>query len=118
MKHLLATLLLLLSGVGSGLTQVAPAAKAEQHKATFEIVMAKGREGSGCSATAISEHVLLTAQHCDIDGGLLFFNQNSRPFVNGQVVTEKYYDNNDHMIIVVPSVSFKHFITYDASKVR
>ena len=112
----LAILVLAIASIASA--QVSSEVKAEQHKATVEIVMAQGREGAGCSATAISEHVLLTAQHCDIDGGLLYLNQNSRPFTNGQTVTEKYYDNNDHMLLVVPSVSFKHFVTYDASKVR
>ena len=118
MKKFLSLAILVLAIASIASAQVSPEVKAEQHKATVEIVMAKGREGAGCSATAISEHVLLTAQHCDIDDGLLYLNQNSRPFTNGQTVTEKYYDNNDHMLLVVPSVSFKHFVTYDASKVR
>ena len=96
------------------------ALKEEQHKATLEIMMANDEKhlGAGCSATAIAPHVLLTAQHCNIEGGLLYLNQNERPFANGQTVTEKYFDDNDHMLLVVPSVEFKHYVTYDASKVR
>lgn len=115
MKFILALVLTLASFASA---QVSPAVKAEQHRATIEIVMKSTAEGAGCSATAISEHVLITAQHCDIDDGLVYFNQNAKPFTNGQTVTEKYYDNNDHMLLVIPGVSFKHFVTYDASKVR
>jgi Trypsin len=116
MKKFLALLVLVVASIASA--QVAPAVKSEQHKATIEIVMKSDKDGAGCSATAISEHVLLTAQHCDVSDALLYLNQNSRPLTNGQVVTEKYYDGNDHMLLVIPSVSFKHFVTYDASKVR
>jgi len=31
------------------------------------------------------------------------------------VVSEKYYDHQDHMLLVVPGVSFKHFALYDPS---
>lgn len=119
MWRILATLLLLLAGLGAASAQT-PSAKEDQHKATLEIVMqnAAKHEGAGCSATAIGPHTLLTAQHCNIDGGTIYFNQNSRPLANGQVVAEKYFDNNDHMLLVIPSVVFKHYITYDASKVR
>lgn len=117
MKKFLALAAMFLCSL-TALAQVSPQVKAEQHKATVEIVMKSAKEGAGCSATAISEHVLLTAQHCDVDEGLIYFNQNARPFTNGQVVTEKYYDDSDHMLLVVPGISFKHFITYDASKVR
>lgn len=117
MKKFLALAAMFLCSL-TALAQVSPQVKAEQHKATVEIVMKSAKEDAGCSATAISEHVLLTTQHCDVDEGLIYFNQNARPFTNGQVVTEKYYDDSDHMLLVVPGISFKHFITYDASKVR
>ena len=119
MKRFLVTMALLFSCLTS-LSALTPVQKEEQHKATLEILMINKalHAGAGCSATAIAPHVLLTAQHCDVENGLLYLNQNSKPYTNGQTVTEKYYDNNDHMSMVVPSVEFKHFITYDASKVR
>jgi hypothetical protein len=93
--------------------------KTEQQKATVTIVMASLVKGhAGCSATAIAPHVLLTAEHCNVEDGTLYLNQNHKPFANGLKVTEKYFDNNDHMVMVVPGVEFKHFIEYRADKVR
>lgn len=119
MRHIAALVVLALASITS-VAEVSPEVKAVQHKATLEIVMLNSaeHEGAGCSAIAISEHVLLTAQHCDVDDAVIYFNQNKRPFTNGRVVTEKYFDDNDHMLLVVPSVSFKYTISYDASKVR
>lgn len=100
--------------------QVTSTQKEAQHSATVTIVMSNEKEhiGAGCSATAIAPHVLLTAQHCDVDNGTLYLNQNIRPFQHGLTVSEKYYDNNDHMLLVIPSVEFKRYITYDVNKVR
>jgi len=101
--------------------QVSPAVKAEQHKSTLTIVMINPdnpEQGAGCSATAVAPHVILTAEHCNVENGLLYLNQNSRPFTMGLEVKEKYFDKNDHMLLVVPGVKFKHFVDYDASKVR
>ena len=47
--------------------------------------------------TAIAPHVILTAEHCNIEDGLLYLNQNSKPFTMGLEVKEKYFDKNDHM---------------------
>ena len=97
-----------------------PARKLEQHKATMTIVMVNEaeHEGAGCSATAIAPHAILTAEHCNVNKGMLYINQPHRPFTMGLVVNEKYFDNNDHMILVVPGVEFKHYIKYEADKVH
>jgi hypothetical protein len=95
--------------------QSTPALKAEQHKATFTILTLneKNAEGAECSATALSEHVLLTAAHCRIPGGKVYLNQTHAPFNHPLEVSETFYDNQDHMLLVLPGVSFKHFVKYD-----
>ena len=109
------------------------ALKLEQHKAAHTIILKNSGtkipkssektsnitpdDAAGCSATAIGEHVLLTAQHCDIKDGLLYLDQDhagQKPIK----ISEKYYDKNDHMLLVVPDVTFKYYVKYDASKVR
>lgn len=100
------------------LPAVSSTLKDEQHRATLTIIVAFDGKRAGCSATAIAPHVVLTAQHCDIDGGTLYFNQDTPPYQRGQTVTEKYFDKNDHMLMVVPGVEFKHFVRYDAGKIR
>jgi hypothetical protein len=106
--------LLLWAFLGLASATVTPAQKAEQHKATHSIVMIneKAREGAGCSATAISEHVLLTAEHCNVASAVLYLDQNQRPFQHPLEVSERYFDHQDHMLIVLPGVSFKNTVAY------
>jgi len=94
--------------------------KAEQHKATFTIVTRNEdmKMGAGCSATAISEHVLLTAAHCRIPDGKVYLNQTQAPWVHPLEVSETIYDEQDHMLLVLPGVLFKHFIAYDPANYR
>jgi hypothetical protein len=112
-----ALLLVAVSLPGAALT---PDFKIEQHKATMTIVMLSKDEkkGAGCSATAIAPHVILTAEHCNVKDGKLYLNQNEKPLENGLKVVEKYFDHNDHMLMVVPGVEFKHYVPYDAAKIR
>lgn len=120
MKTFLLTAFLALCSLVST-AQVSPAVKEEQHRAALTIVMINpenAEERAGCSATAVAPHVILTAEHCNIENGLLYLNQNSKPFTMGLEVKEKYFDKNDHMLLVVPGAEFKHFINYDVSKVR
>ena len=95
--------------------QSSPALKAEQHKATFTIVTINKEtaESTGCSATALSEHVLLTAAHCRVPGDNVYLNQTAPPWNHPLKVSEYFYDNQDHMLLVLPDVSFKHFVKYD-----
>jgi hypothetical protein len=121
MKKLFALFLLSLLLALPAVAQVTAEKKEAQHKATLTIVMINPSDPdkrAGCSATAVAPHVILTAEHCDIENGLLYLNQNTKPFNMGLEVKEKYFDKNDHVLFVVPGVEFKHFVTYDASKVR
>jgi hypothetical protein len=119
MKRFVVVFVLLLALTLSVAAQVSSTLKAEQHKATLTIIITNGEsEHAGCSATAIAPHVILTAEHCDIENGTLYLNQNQKPFTMGLEVKEKYYDNNDHMLLVVPGAEFKHFAKYNASEVR
>jgi len=117
MKSFLLTLLLCIALVigASATTKPQSNLRSEQHKATVTIIMSNEakHEGAGCSATAIAEHVLLTAEHCNIDGGVLYLNQTARPFSHPLEVSEKFFDHQDHMLLVLPGVSFKHFAVYD-----
>src|SRR5271157_5524294 len=92
-----------------------PELKANEHKATHTIVMLNNsnHQGAGCSATAISEHVLLTAAHCDIADAVLYIDQTSTPRVHPLEISDKIYDHQDHMLLVIPGVSFKYTIKYD-----
>jgi hypothetical protein len=118
MRKAVLAAMLLLSSI-SLFAQATPELKAEQHKATYTIIMiGKGREGGGCSSVAIAEHVLLTAAHCDVDNGTLYIDQTWAEYSGHALnhplrVSDKFYDHQDHMLLVVPDVSFKHFVTYD-----
>jgi hypothetical protein len=94
--------------------------KDEQHRATFTIILANNDKHSiaGCSATAISEHVLLTAEHCDIEDGLLYLNQTGKPLQNPVTIAQKYYDHMDHMLLVTPGVEYKHTVDYSPEKYK
>ena len=113
-KAILAALLLFTSI--SLFSQTTPL-KIEQHKAAHTIIMANKEtgHGAGCSATAISEHVLLTAKHCDVAGGLLYLDQTAAPLVHPLKISDKIMDHQDHMLLVVPGVTFKNFVQLDLS---
>lgn len=118
MKRILAVLLFALSLALPAVAQITDARRVLQHKAAHTIVMRSALgKAAGCSATAINEHVLLTAQHCDVKDGFIYLDQE----IAGQrpvKVSEKYYDKNDHMLLVVPGVTFKYFVKYSASATR
>jgi len=112
MRKWILSLALALTSVLS-FSQVTPEVKEEQHRATVTIVMKGKTEGAGCSATAIAEHVLLTAEHCDIPDGVVYLNQTEAPFIHPLEVSYRIFDKQDHMLLVLPQVSFKHTIPYD-----
>jgi hypothetical protein len=112
MRKWILSLALALTSVLS-FAQVSPEVKEEQHRATVTIVMKGKTEGAGCSATAIAEHVLLTAEHCDIPDGVVYLNQTEAPFIHPLEVSDRIFDKQDHMLLVLPQVSFKHTIPYD-----
>ena len=107
--------------------------KVEQHRAFHWIAM-KGNQpdpmfgmvkldASGCTAYAIASHVLLTAQHCDVDGGQLYIDPISNPHEDMSAdksvfIAEKLYDNRDHMLLVVPTVYFNDTVQYDPANYR
>jgi hypothetical protein len=110
MRNAIRAALLLFTSV-SLFSQTTPL-KTEQHKAAHTIIMTNRAtgQGAGCSATAISEHVLLTAKHCDIAGGLLYLDQTAAPLVHPLKISDKIMDHQDHMLLVVPGVTFKNFV--------
>jgi hypothetical protein len=116
------TAMMLIAAFGRIATaEIKPELKAEQHQAAVTILFVSAKnpkEAAGCSATAVSEHVLLTAEHCNVSDGVLYLNQTDEPFYNPQVVTERYFDHHDHMLLVVPGVVFKHFAYYDPASYR
>ena len=115
MKRVLAAVLLFLTFPIFAVT-APPVLKSEQHKATHTIILSneKDHEAAGCSATAISEHVLLTAEHCNIANAVLYLDQTIKPLQHPLEISERYFDHQDHMLIVLPGVSFKNFISYGA----
>jgi len=91
------------------------ALKTEQHAAAVTIITQKDGTllGSGCSASAIAPHVLITSAHCRVDEGKVYLNQTERPFNHPMIVGDRFYDGSDHMLLVLPDVTFKHFVKYD-----
>ena len=89
--------------------------RAEQHAAAVTIITQKDGEahGAGCSASAIAPHVLLTSAHCRVDDGKVYLNQVDRPFNHPLYVEDRFFDGADHMLLVLPDVTFKHFVVYD-----
>jgi len=124
MKKFVLTAFLCLATLCLPLTASAPddREKTNEHKSMHAIVMDNGKtgddhEGAGCTAYAISDHVLLTAEHCNLEGGHLYLDPQK---IDGKMdsrfpitVVEKVFDHQDHMLLVVPSVKFKHHIDYD-----
>src|SRR5271157_4551331 len=119
MKRFLLPLFLLCAFIGAAAIPLTPL-KAAQHKATYTIITQNPKDtfGAGCSATAISEHVLLTSAHCRIEGGKVYLNQTVRPFRHPLEVSDAFYDGADHMLLVLPGVTFKYFIEYDPAKYK
>jgi hypothetical protein len=115
MKRILTAVLLFLTFPAFAATTTRTL-KSEQHKATHTIILSneKEHEGAGCSATAISEHVLLTAEHCNIAAAVLYLDQTGKPLQHPLEISERYFDHQDHMLLVLPGVSFKNFISYGA----
>ena len=115
MKRILTAVLLFLTFPAFA-TTIMQTLKSEQHKATHTIILSneKEHEGAGCSATAISEHVLLTAEHCNIAAAVLYLDQTGKPLQHPLEISERYFDHQDHMLLVLPGVSFKNFISYGA----
>lgn len=102
-----------------------PAIAQSQHKAMHAIVMWNGikesdqRDARGCTAYSIAPHVLLTAEHCNVDKGRLYIDPIFRAGKwisedeNSVRVSRKYFDHMDHMLLVIPDVTFKHTVVYD-----
>ena len=83
----------------------------------------KREAASGCTAYAISKHVLLTAQHCDLPDAKVLIDSFDDPHTDHSMskavtIAEKIYDGRDHMLLVVPSVTFKDTIKYEPKKFR
>jgi hypothetical protein len=110
MKPLIATILFFLCL--PAFAAVSDDLKAAEHLTAHSIVMRLGFHGAGCSATAISEHVLLTAAHCYIEDAALYIDQVSAPYMNPQTVSEVYFDHHDHALLVIRSVKFKVYFPY------
>jgi hypothetical protein len=83
-----------------------PEPKNTQWRASHWIVLKSEDEKAGCSATAVDEHVLLTAQHCDIEDAELYVDSNPLPLQ----ITDKIFDERDHMLLVIPGAHFKEHI--------
>jgi hypothetical protein len=66
-----------------------------------------------CTGYAISAHAILTARHCDEEGMSVSFDKALELKPTPIEITSKYFDNYDHMIFVVPSVTFTDTIKYD-----
>lgn len=127
MKKFLFLLVLLCSAT---LQASAPeAVKEQQHRSMHVIRLATkdldgiGVNGSTCTAYAIGAHVLLTAEHCN-DPGTLFIDKSWKEIKNDwkgstpSIVTEKYFDEHDHMLLVIPSATFTDVSIYNPSEYR
>lgn len=105
-----------------------------QHAAFHWIVMSNEASPSlmsdlsiaGCTAYAIAPHVLLTAQHCDLDDakvyvdpGMVAGDDGERIVIGTPVfIAEKVYDQHDHMLLVLPTVTFANTVKYKPKKYR
>jgi hypothetical protein len=110
--------LILTACAALGVPYAALSPRQTQHRAMHWIVLDNGDhfketglsplDKAGCTANALSEHVLLTAQHCDIP--------DARIYIDGSpialAIDNKLYDGADHMLLVIPVAHFKDFIQY------
>jgi hypothetical protein len=68
---------------------------------------------SGCSATSIGPHVLLTASHCEEPTGTLTIDGKS-----GVKILKIYRDENDHSILFLDGVKFDYVSKVTPRKLR
>jgi hypothetical protein len=115
-QKLLRVLMLLVLSVGLSASAYAPIKLTEpkntQWRASHWIVMKNEDSKAGCSATAVDEHVLLTAKHCDLPNADLFLDGSPTPIQ----VSDKIFDGRDHMLLVMPGAHFTAHIVLDMDK--
>jgi len=46
---------------------------------------------------------------------VLYLDQNNRPYQHPLEISERYLDHQDHMLLVLPGVSFKNFVDYGSA---
>ena len=89
--------------------------KAKAPRATHWIVVTDGDDEGGCTAYAISRHVLLTADHCTMPDSDLYIDQDRHHLKVPSEVTEAFFDHHDHVLLVLPKSNFVDTIPYDPS---
>lgn len=113
MKHFLLSLLLVLFLLASSC--LASNQKLLQHASSHRLFIQAGTEGWYCTGTVIGPHAILTDQHCDDDKGAAIFvaldaSEADKP--KTYAVSKRYFDHEDHMIMVIPALSFESWISY------
>lgn len=119
-----AAVIVIALAIGSFRTELELVRKPNQHKAMHWIIsVTRGEEvhGAGCTAYAIGEHTLLTAQHCDIGATKLYIDSSKMDAKNDVAtsyqIISKTFDGEDHMLIDLRGIKFENYITLSA-KVR
>lgn len=117
MKHFLLSIILALSLLTQ--TCVAqPNIRETQHAAMHWLLFQTEKDAWYCTGYAISEHAVLTAGHCDEPGMSVSFDKELELKPAPTEITAKYFDGNDHMIFVVPSITFADTVYYNPKKYK
>ena len=93
-----------------------------QHRAMHWIILVdRDTDGdiaraAGCTANAVAPDVLLTAEHCNLDNTNEIYLDVDKTMVRGgtahrYTITQKYFDHEDHMLIVIPGAHFSSFLS-------
>jgi hypothetical protein len=95
--------------------------KSNQHAAMHVIIMVeRDRDGTPlhaglCTAYAVGPHTLLTAEHCNLPTNAIYIDTVDRQAIKenrimSYTITAKVMDHQDHMLLDVSGVYFKHVI--------
>jgi hypothetical protein len=95
-----------------------PNLKETQHAAMHWLLFQTEKDSWYCTGYAISAHAVLTAGHCDAQGMSVSFDKELELNPVPVEIISKYFDGNDHMIFVVPSVTFVDTINYNPKKYK
>jgi len=125
MKKILALILALILSISPLVSfgKIADPLKDMQHNAEHWIIMydAVNDRAAGCTAYAIAPHILMTAEHCYMQGADLYVDPGN---ISSHKDLEKYstvpivlpvFDHQDHALFVTPTREYSNTIRYNPS---
>ena len=102
-KRLLLPLLVLLALLAGG---AAFSPQRTQRKAAHAVVFRSGSRAAACSGTAVAPRVLLTANHCDLGGEVVYLDGEA----TAHRIAGRVADSHDSLLVVLADAPFRDHI--------